>query len=686
MKSHFTLSCGVAMACAAGASTLLPSMSTAATFTAADYATNSAYANGWQDTDNGGFGFSHWSFAGTYTTATQHAMNTNSPYNQLGAAWTIYLPNGKPPFGQGQVDSSNPPEDGTDLSRAGRGFSPLQVGQTISTVIDNPTERHFYNGYTINFVTGGSCAGYDTNCTGISRLRVGTFEYFTFGRWYVDSVEGGSPNLFDTNSAAAGMRIDMTLTAPNNYKLVMTPLNNPANAYTNSGTLNGAGPIDWIQFEHYNTDSDFYDAAGPHVATNPKSTDLYIRSITITDVQLLPASIIKQPKSKVLYPGRTARFEVGCLGTFLNYQWRKNGINLANDNHISGAQTNQLVINNISAADVASYTVVITNSLGAVTSSPPATLTLAPPSTTPYETAANSYGPVAYWRLNETNNPALSNVLAQDYFGGNAGVYGSASSNKFNAINGPLPADGFSIFETGNGAMRSVLNTADSWAAMPALNLNTNKVTVTAWINPATSQPDFAGIVLSRFNDRAVGLTMGGAGYGTADQLVYTWNNNSQDTWGFFSGLGIPPGQWSFVALVVDPAQAVLYVYNTSSQASATNAIAHVVEQWDGAIIVGGDPGNSVGRTFDGVIDEVAIFNRALSPMEILNLYNGVPKTVPNVSISIQKVGPNVVLSWPQGTLLEATNVTGPWATNPATSPYTNAPTAAMKLYRVQVQ
>src|SRR5262249_4592521 len=69
----------------------------------------------------------------------------------------------------------------------------------------------------------------------------------------------------------------------------------------------------------------------------------------------------------------------------------------------------------------------------------------------------------------------------------------------------------------------------------------------------------------------------------------------------------------------------------------------------------------------------------------ITNLYNGVPN-VSNVSISIQKLGPNVVLSWPQGTLLEATNVTGPWTTNPATSPYTNAPTSARKFYRVQLQ
>jgi len=74
------------------------------------------------------------------------------------------------------------------------------------------------------------------------------------------------------------MRVDVTLTGPNNYKLVMTPLANPSNAYTNSGTLKGTGPIDWIQFEHYNTDSDFY----PALAANPQATDFYISSMQIT--------------------------------------------------------------------------------------------------------------------------------------------------------------------------------------------------------------------------------------------------------------------------------------------------------------------------------------------------------------------------------------------------------------------
>jgi hypothetical protein len=44
-------------------------------------------------------------------------------------------------------------------------------------------------------------------------------------------------------------------------------------------------------------------------------------------------------------------------------------------------------------------------------------------------------------------------------------------------------------------------------------------------------------------------------------------------------------------------------------------------------------------------------------------------------------------LSWPQGTLLQAPTVSGPWTTNNATSPYIVNPTAAPQMfYRVQVR
>ena len=48
--------------------------------------------------------------------------------------------------------------------------------------------------------------------------------------------------------------------------------------------------------------------------------------------------------------------------------------------------------------------------------------------------------------------------------------------------------------------------------------------------------------------------------------------------------------------------------------------------------------------------------------------------------------GGSLQLSWSNGTLLQATNVTGPWITNNAASPLTVTPTGSKMFYRVKVQ
>lgn len=99
------------------------------------------------------------------------------------------------------------------------------------------------------------------------------------------------------------------------------------------------------------------------------------------------------------------------------------------------------------------------------------------------------------------------------------------------------------------------------------------------------------------------------------------------------------------------------------------------------AIRIGGDP-QSTGRSFDARINEVAIFNYALTPTQVQTLNQGFGP----VSLDIQRVGDNVVLTRERGTLLEANAVTGHWFTNNVSSPFTNAPTRAQKFYQVIVK
>lgn len=115
-------------------------------------------------------------------------------------------------------------------------------------------------------------------------MRIGTFEYGTNGQWYVEdngpsASNGTTLSDVDTNH---GMRIDLTVTGADTYQLKMTPLNNPAIAYSRTGTFGnvGGGPITWVEFEHYNTQSDYY----PSPSIVGGETDLYISNVWITKI------------------------------------------------------------------------------------------------------------------------------------------------------------------------------------------------------------------------------------------------------------------------------------------------------------------------------------------------------------------------------------------------------------------
>jgi hypothetical protein len=121
-------------------------------------------------------------------------------------------------------------------------------------------------------------------------MAVGTFEYFSNGKWYATGT-GGDPTLFDVDTNH-GLRIDLTLTGADTFNLTMTPVNNPAIAYTKSGTLAGpaGAPIDWVEFELFNTDSDYYPS---HTITGGE-TDFYISYMQIA------GEVIPEPSSAAM--------------------------------------------------------------------------------------------------------------------------------------------------------------------------------------------------------------------------------------------------------------------------------------------------------------------------------------------------------------------------------------------------
>jgi hypothetical protein len=155
-------------------------------------------------------------------------------------------------------------------------------------------------------------------------------------------------------------------------------------------------------------------------------------TLTVTNI---PPAITHQPTSQTNGVGTIVTLAVTATGTApLSYQWQVNGTNLVDGGSISGATTNNLIINTVQTNNSGNYTVIVTNLGGSVTSSvatltvasspliltQPADQTVVVGSNATFVVNAIGMGPLSYqWRVNNGANlvngsgisGATSNVL-----------------------------------------------------------------------------------------------------------------------------------------------------------------------------------------------------------------------------------------------------------------------------------
>jgi hypothetical protein len=305
-----------------------------------------------------------------------------------------------------------------------------------------------------------------------------------------------------------------------------------------------------------------------------------------------------------------------------------------------------------------------------------------------YEALVVADKPVAFYEFNETNDPSTGDALAYDSVGGYNALYGAGMANGFDGITGPQPADGFPGFSTTNLAVQAFNGVAGAYLTCPPWNLDSSSVTFSMWINPVADQAAFTGLIFCRGGDTAAGF-----GYATSldandhHTLSYTWNDDV-NTYNWQSGLTPPFGQWSFVSLVVTPTSATIYLMNTDGTLSATHAYNHAFQSFGNGEVIGTDSASTQARAFNGVIDDVAVYNSALSQSQLEALYNASTGIAPPVTLRITHSAGAAQISWSPslGVLLQSANIRGPWVTNnAAVSPYSVSPTNAAQFYRVLV-
>ncbi|MBK8738332.1 MAG: PQQ-binding-like beta-propeller repeat protein [Betaproteobacteria bacterium] len=236
---------------------------------------------------------------------------------------------------------------------------------------------------------------------------------------------------------------------------------------------------------------------------------------------------------------------------------------------------------------------------------------------TPDLEQATRYWVRVYNVCGETNSAVATVALALACVAPPAGLVswwpGDGSANDLRGgNNGTL--QGSATFAAGN-VQQAFSFAANGHVDIPYnANLTTPQVTVAAWVNPASQQgpaaivnrrtaADTAGYTLEQLFDRS-GLVLWRVFVGGAPTAVV-------------STAALPLQAWTHVAGTFDGTTARLY-FNGVEVGSAPAAGA--IDPVSAAVQIGRNM--VTGEQFDGLIDEVAIFDRALSPAEIAATHN----------------------------------------------------------------
>jgi len=308
--------------------------------------------------------------------------------------------------------------------------------------------------------------------------------------------------------------------------------------------------------------------------------------------------------------------------------------------------------------------------------------------TAPYDqSGTQALQPATYLRLDE---PA--------YFpAGNSGSLGDAASGVMMDTTASVAGLTNAGFELAN--LAAPFNGTSGWVSFDnpsGLNIS-NRISLEAWIKPDATQGTLARVIshgpptITSYPDPTLVVTNGSV-YAGSEVFLRLENNGANYAFGASDGtnthsvsIAVPAGdlgggKWIQLVGVYDGAHWNLY-RNGALANSTTDPIGALPVNNAGWAT--GSTGNGWDDFFTGTIDEVAIYNVALTAGQVAAHYTFNPAG--SGALTVTHAGAAVTVTYVAGTLQQADNVTGPFAdVSGASSPFHPAAGTSAKFYRLK--
>jgi hypothetical protein len=193
---------------------------------------------------------------------------------------------------------------------------------------------------------------------------------------------------------------------------------------------------------------------------------------------------------------------------------------------------------------------------------------------------------------------------------------GNAGDDSGNGNNGTAPNVTYAAGEFDEAA---VFNGSSSYVDLGSTSLGgTNNITISAWIKPSSTQMAYATIIDSNHQD--LGGFVIQQNNTSTNQFVFGLKYSLPGSFHVSSSFSLTANTWNHLAFVIDSSGNYSAYVNGSVAFTGTGFTG--LNTTTAKLVKIGRNAESAARYFNGSIDQVRIFNRALDSGEVTQLYN----------------------------------------------------------------